>query len=53
MDRDTHQRLRRLALRHARRAQDADDLLQDTLLAGLQAGRDDEPWLAGTLRHQG
>lgn len=51
MDRDTHQRLRRLALRHARRAQDADDLLQDTLLAGLQAGRDDEPWLAGTLRH--
>ncbi len=31
---------------------EAEDLVQDTLLAALQAGRSDAPWLAGTLRRQ-
>jgi RNA polymerase sigma-70 factor (ECF subfamily) len=28
-----------------------EDLVQDTLVAGLAAGRSDAPWLAGTLRN--
>mgnify|MGYP002780830273 CR=1 FL=1 len=37
------------ARRHARRADEVDDLVQQTLLAGLEAGRADLPWLSGTL----
>ncbi len=39
---------RRLTLNSA----EAEDLVQDTLLAALQAGRCDAPWLAGTMRRQ-
>jgi len=46
--------LKRLARRHARSADDADDLLQEALILALRkgrlAGRDLEPWLAGTIR---
>ncbi|MBA3930693.1 MAG: hypothetical protein C0521_14005 [Xanthomonas sp.] len=49
---DTYRQLRAQALRLCRRAQDADDLVQDTLLAALQAGRHDLPWLSGVLRRQ-
>jgi RNA polymerase sigma-70 factor (ECF subfamily) len=52
MDLDTLRALQRLARRHSRRPGDADDLLQETLLAGLQAGRADLPWLSGVLRRQ-
>lgn len=47
--------LKRLARRHARGADDADDLLQEALILALQKGRlpgrDLEPWLAGTIRN--
>lgn len=49
---DTCRQLRTQALRLCRRAQDADDLVQDTLLIALQAGRHDLPWLSGVLRRQ-
>lgn len=52
MDLDTFRQLHRQATRLARNASDADDLLQDTLLAALQAGRADMPWLVGVLRQQ-
>jgi DNA-directed RNA polymerase specialized sigma24 family protein len=55
MDLDTYSRLRSEARRHARKAQDADDLVQDALLIALQNGRDghDDPaWLSGVLRNQ-
>lgn len=55
MDLDTYRRLRSEARRHARKAQDADDLVQDALLIALQNGRDghDDPaWLSGVLRNQ-
>ena len=44
--------LRAQALRLCRRAHEVDDLVQETLLAGLLAGRHDLPWLSGVLRHQ-
>ncbi len=50
MDLRTYQRLRAQA-RRLGNAAEADDLVQDALLAGLQAGRADLPWLSGTLRH--
>lgn len=37
------------ARRASRRADEAEDLVQATLLAGLEAGRQDLPWLSGTL----
>lgn len=37
------------ARRASRRADEAEDLVQATLLAGLEAGREDLPWLSGTL----
>ncbi|MES2669408.1 MAG: sigma factor [Pseudomonadota bacterium] len=53
MDLDTYRRLRAEARRHARRAADADDLVQDALLIALEQGRSDDPaWLAGVIRNQ-
>jgi DNA-directed RNA polymerase specialized sigma24 family protein len=51
MDLDTYRRLRTEARRHARRAADADDLLQDALLIALENGRDDPAWLSGVIRN--
>ena len=51
MDVSTYQGLLAQARRHARRADEAEDLVQQTLLAGLEAGRDEPAWLAGTLRN--
>lgn len=51
MDIATYRDLLALAKRQSRRADEAEDLVQQTLLAGLEAGRDDPPWLAGTLRN--
>jgi RNA polymerase sigma-70 factor (ECF subfamily) len=50
--------LRRVAARHARRADEADDLVQEALLAAVASGRRqvEDPalrgWLAGTLRNK-
>ena len=49
--------LLRLARRHSRRADEAEDLLQDALLAAVATGRDIEaaasrPWLAGVIRNR-
>lgn len=53
MNLDTYRRLRAEARRHARRAADADDLVQDALLIALEQGRSDDPaWLAGVIRNQ-
>ena len=53
MDADAYRRLRAEARRHARRAVDADDLVQDALLIALELGRSDDPaWLAGVIRNQ-
>jgi len=52
MDLDEYRRLRGRARRHTRRAQDADDLVQDVLVAALEAGRFDAPWLEGVMRNQ-
>jgi RNA polymerase sigma-70 factor (ECF subfamily) len=57
MDLDTYRRLRTEARRHAQRAQDADDLVQDALLIALEQGsehpsRDDPAWLIGVIRHR-
>jgi DNA-directed RNA polymerase specialized sigma24 family protein len=52
MNRETYRLLRIKALRLTRRGADADDLVQDTLLAALEAGRSDAAWLAGTLQRQ-
>ena len=41
MDADAYRRLRAEARRHARRAVDADDLVQDALLIALELGRSD------------
>ncbi len=53
MDIDAYRRLRAEARRHARRAAEADDLVQDALLIALEQGRqDDTAWLAGVIRNQ-
>jgi DNA-directed RNA polymerase specialized sigma24 family protein len=52
MDLATYRRLRARARRLSRRPEDADDLVQDSLLAALEAGRDDPAWLEGVMRHQ-
>ena len=49
---ETCRRLRVAAGRLARRPADADDLVQEALLAAWRAGRFDLPWLIGTLRKQ-
>jgi DNA-directed RNA polymerase specialized sigma24 family protein len=52
MDLATYRELRTQARRLSRRAADVEDLVQDTLLAALQAGRDDPAWLAGVMQQQ-
>jgi DNA-directed RNA polymerase specialized sigma24 family protein len=52
MDLTRYRRLQRLASRLCRHADEAEDLLHDTLVAGLEAGRDDAAWLGGVLRKQ-
>ncbi|TXH68400.1 MAG: sigma-70 family RNA polymerase sigma factor [Lysobacteraceae bacterium] len=55
IDLDTYRRLRAQARRHARRAQEVDDLVQEVLLIALEQGRErleDDAWLAGVLRHR-
>lgn len=52
IDLDTYRRLRAEARRHARRAQEAEDLVQDALLIGLEQHRHDFAWLAGVIRHR-
>ena len=52
MNLDTYRHLRAEARRHARRAADADDLVQDALLIALEQRHDDDPaWLAGVIRN--
>lgn len=51
MDPATYAQLRQQAQRLCRRTADVEDLVQDTLVAGLAAGRSDAPWLSGTLRN--
>jgi DNA-directed RNA polymerase specialized sigma24 family protein len=52
MDLSSYRRLRARARRLSRRPEDADDLVQDTLLAALEAGRDEPAWLEGVMRQQ-
>lgn len=52
MDLASYRKLQARARRLSRRPEEADDLLQDTLLAALEAGRDDPAWLEGTMRNQ-
>ncbi|MBS7458651.1 RNA polymerase sigma factor [Coralloluteibacterium stylophorae] len=49
---DDLRRLRHAARRHAATREDADDLVQEVLLAAVQADRFDLPWLHGVLRRQ-
>ncbi|NZA26725.1 hypothetical protein H0E84_10030 [Luteimonas sp. SJ-92] len=51
-DEGTLRSLRAQARRLTRTDADAEDLLQDVLLAALQAGRAEPAWLAGVLRRQ-
>ena len=51
MDLSTYRTLRAQARRLARNAEDAEDLVQDVLVAALETGRNDLPWLSGTLRN--
>lgn len=50
MDNEGYRELRLKARRLVHRAGDADDLLQDTLVAALEAGRDDPAWMHGVMR---
>lgn len=52
MDLATYRDLHAQARRLTRRAAEADDLVQDVLLAALEAGRFDPAWLSGVLRNQ-
>ena len=47
-----YRQLRAQALRLCRRVEDAEDLVQETLLAACVAGRHDLPWLSCVLRRQ-
>ena len=51
MDLPDYRTLRAQARRLARSAEDADDLVQDALIAALESRRCDLPWLSGTLRN--
>lgn len=51
MDIDTYRQLHAQAARLSRTTADTEDLVQETLLAALQAGRADGPWLYGTMRN--
>lgn len=52
MDLDAYQELLRQARALVRTPEEAQDVVQDALLAGLEAGRDDGPWLAGVVRRR-
>jgi DNA-directed RNA polymerase specialized sigma24 family protein len=52
MDGSTYRDLRAQARRLTRSASDADDLVQDVLIAALQAGRSEPAWLSGVLQRQ-
>ncbi|MBP6595997.1 MAG: sigma-70 region 4 domain-containing protein [Arenimonas sp.] len=52
MDAARYRDLRRRARQLSRRPADAEDLLQDALLAALESGRDDPAWLDGVMRRQ-
>ena len=52
MDVDTYRQLRRQAAGLTRSEAEVDDLVQDVLLAALQAGRSDIAWLTGVLQKQ-
>ncbi|MGQ0800584.1 MAG: RNA polymerase sigma factor [Pseudomarimonas sp.] len=52
MELATYQALLRQAQRLTRSCADAEDALQETLLAGLRAGREDMAWLSGVLAKQ-
>jgi DNA-directed RNA polymerase specialized sigma24 family protein len=52
MNLDCYRDLRSQARRLTRTPDEAEDLVQDTLVAALHAGRSDAAWLAGTLRRQ-
>lgn len=49
---DAWRRLERLSRQLSRRQDEAEDLLQDVMLAALEAGRGDERWLQGVMRHR-
>lgn len=51
MDIETYRQLHAQAARLSRSTADAEDLVQETLLAALQAGRADGPWLHGVMRN--
>ena len=52
---DDYARLHAIARRHTRREADAQDLLNDALIASMKAGRSitgaDDAWIAGTIRN--
>lgn len=50
MDPATYRQLQTRARRLTPTAAEAEDLVQDTLVAALEAGRSDMPWLQGVLR---
>lgn len=52
MDLAQYRELHAQARRLTRRADEADDLVQNTLLIALEAGRFDPAWLAGVMRRQ-
>lgn len=52
MDIDTYRQLRHQAAGLTRSEAEVDDLVQDVLLAALQAGRSDIAWLTGAMRNQ-
>ena len=51
MDTQIYRQLHAQAARLSRSAADTEDLVQETLLAALQAGRADGPWLHGVMRN--
>lgn len=52
MDLALYRELHAQAKRLSRRADEADDLVQDALLAALEAGRSEPEWLAGVIRNR-
>jgi RNA polymerase sigma-70 factor (ECF subfamily) len=50
MDPETYRGLLKQAAAMARSRQEAEDLVHEALLIGLEAGRGDLPWLSGVLR---
>lgn len=52
MDLSLYRELLAQARRLTRRDAEAEDLVQDALVAALEAGRDDPAWLSGVIRNQ-